>query len=288
LFAIIFLELIKEKFMETNDKDSCENCAGCSKCCGHHKLPAWLLMTLGVLVSLFLLALVVDKGSALVKSFKGQKPDNTISMSAEGKVTATPDMATINIGVMTVKTNAKDAQDENSKKSNKVIDFVMSLGIPKEDVTTSQFNVYPQYNYQSGRNEITGYQATQTIVVKVKGVDKSSESVGKLIDGATDNGANEIQGVSLSFDNPDNLKQEARKIAISKAKEKAIELAQESGLKLGKVVSISENGGSTPYPMYSEAYGMGGGAMDSKTVTPSVPVGSQDVTATMTVVFEVK
>jgi uncharacterized protein YggE len=218
----------------------------------------------------------------------GAKPENTISVSAEGKVKAVPDIAEINLGVLSQGSNPTTAQDENSKKVNKIIDFIKSQGVSKDDIATSQFNVYPQQDYRGGAPVITGYQVNQTITIKVREVDKSTERLGKILAGITESGANQINGVNLSFDDPDNLRQEARKQAIDKAKQKAEELARVAGLKLGKVVNVSESGGSyPPMPYYGDGYGGSGLAME-KSVSPNIEPGQQDITATMTVVFEVK
>jgi uncharacterized protein YggE len=121
-------------------------------------------------------------------------------------------------------------------------------------------------------------------------VDKSQEQVEKVLDGAVNSGANEIQGVHFGFKDPDDLRQQARKLAIAKAKEKALELASEAGLKLGKVVSVSESGGyyPSPLPYAADAYGRGGGGVAEKSVAPSIEPGIQYITQTMTVIFEVK
>ena len=127
---------------------------------------------------------------------------------------------------------------------------------------------------------------TETIEIKIHGVDKSTAVLGKILDGATSLGSNQIQGVNFSFDDPDNLKQEARKQAIDKAKQKAQELADQAGLKLGRIVNINDDSVNypTPVPM---AFGMGG-ASDAKSVAPDIQTGSQDVTASITVIFEIK
>ena len=95
-----------------------------------------------------------------------------MAVSAEGKVQAVPDLATITLGVVSQGSNAADVQDLNSEKINKIIDFVKQQEISKDDISTSQFNIYPQYNYKDGRSEIIGYEARQTITIKVRGVDK--------------------------------------------------------------------------------------------------------------------
>lgn len=245
-----------------------------------------LTKAVGGMLALLLLLLVIGKGYDLYQDFSHKNPKNTISVSAEGKVSAVPDLATVNLGVLTQGPTAAAVQDENSKKINKIIEFVKQQGISKDDIATSQFNIYPQQNYQAGRSIIIGYQANQTITVKIRGVDKSTEKLGKILDGVTNNGANQINGVSLSFDDPDNLRQQAREQAISKAKEKAGELAKIAGLRLGRVINLSESG-NTPGPIPSYVEGFGGGGLE-RSVAPNIEPGNQDITASMTVVFEVK
>jgi uncharacterized protein YggE len=154
-------------------------------------------------------------------------------------------------------------------------------------VQTTQNSLYPNQDYRDGKATITGYQANYTITIKVRGVDEIKNKLGSIISGVTDNGANQINGVALSIDKPDQLKQEAQEKAIENAKQKAKALADAAGLKLGRVVSISDNGSSGyPVPYAADlAYGAGGA---EKSYAPSIEPWSQDVTANMTVVFELK
>lgn len=253
--------------------------------------PKWAVAGVSVLLMLFLALAAVAKYQDLADRYSGRVPKNTMTVTAEGKVKAVPDMATINLGVVTQGPSSAAVQDESSKKVNKIIDFVKQQGVSKDDISTSQFNIYPQYNYKDGKNDIVGYEARQTIVVQVKGVDKSTQVLAKILADSTQAGANEISGVSLGFDDPDNLKQTARAQAIEKAKARAEELAKVSGLSLGRVVSVSQagTGDSGPMPYYG-GYGMGGGGSDAvaKSISPNIEPGSQDVTESMTLTFEVK
>ena len=121
-------------------------------------------------------------------------------------------------------------------------------------------------------------------------MDKDQTILNKILDGVVNNGANQIDGTSLTVEKPTDLQNQARKLAIADAKVKAQELADEAGLKLGKVVSVSESSGGYPGPIpyaMNATYGMGGVAMD-KSIAPDVQVGSQEISQTMTVVFEIK
>lgn len=251
-------------------------------------MPKWLVQSLGGLLVVLVALLVVGKAYDLQQLLANKNPKNTISISAEGKVIAIPDLATVTLGVITTGASANEVQTESSKKINSIIDFVKKQGIEKDDISTSDFSIYPQQDFRDGKTVITGYQANQSISIKVKGVDKTTDKLSKILGGVTSTGANQVNGVSLGFDDPDNLKQQARKAAIEKAKQKAQDLAASAGLRLGKVVSVSESTYSgSPVPMY-DSYGYGGGGAEMKAVSPNIEPGNQDVTANMTVVFEVK
>ncbi len=241
-------------------------------------------MILGILAIVFLALSVADKGYSLSKTFDA-KPENTISISGEGKVAAKPDIATVTVGVTNNAATAKAAQDLNTESMKKIVDFVKKQGIKENDIVTSNFSVYPNYDYANGANRIVSYNANQTLTIKVRGVDQSTNILSQVLGGALDSGSNQIQGVYFGFDDSDALRQEARKQAIEKAKVKAQELADASGIRLGKIVSISENSINMPYPYGFDARseaGFGGGG------SPPIQAGSQDITATMTVIFEVK
>ena len=250
-----------------------------------HTKP-WLWQTLGILLGLFLALLVLDKAHAVWENFRPLVPKNTIVMTAEGKVSATPDLAIVSVGVTSNGSTAKQVTDDMSKKVNQITDFVKQQGIDAKDIATTNFYVNQNYDYTNGTNKPTGYQGSENIVIKIRGVDKSTDRVGKILEGTTINGSNQIQGISFSFDDPDNLKAEARKLAIEKAKQKAQELADETGLKLGRIISVSDSNISYPMPM-PYALSMGGSS-DTKSVTPNIETGSQDITASVSVTFEVK
>lgn len=253
----------------------------------------WWIQAAGILLAAFLAILIIGEVRDLSASISGKKPDNTIAVSAEGKSQVVPDIATVQLGVVTRSKTAKEAQTIATTSIDKITQFAKDLGIAREDITTTQASIYPSYNYRpDGVNEINEYESRQTVSIKVRGVDKSTENLTKLVGGAVDNGANEIYGTNFGVDDPDNARQAARLQAIEKAKQKAKELADAAGLKLGKVVSVSEgssSGVTPPYPYYGE--GMGGAMPVAQTKDASAPAyepGSQEIIQSVTVIFEVK
>ncbi|WKZ29046.1 MAG: SIMPL domain-containing protein [Patescibacteria group bacterium] len=237
--------------------------------------------------NLLLATAVVYLGVMAANAYKENdyigRPDasrDTIAISAEGKVTALPDIATVSVGVQTDNRAVSAAQKENSTKMNAIIEKVKSFGVAAEDIKTSNYSIYPQYDYVNGRQVERGFMVTQNIDVKVRNLD----AIGEILAAAGDLGANQVGGVSFTIDEPEDLRQQARLKALEAAKKKAQALADASGVKLGKVVGFSENEGYVPSPMYyakDAAMGMGGGA------APSISSGSQDVIVNVTVLYEI-
>lgn len=205
---------------------------------------------------------------------------NTVSFSGEGKVTAKPDIAVVNLSILTESVNSKDAQDSNSKKSKAVTDFLKAQGVDEKDVKTAGYNIYPQYRYpQYTKPEISGYQVNQTLEVKIRDLAK----VSAILDGVVAAGANQVNQLTFSIDNPEQLKVEARQKAIEDAKKKAGELEDQLGIRLGRIINFSENVGGYPVPIYygGAKDGMGGGG-------PSVPTGENEVVVNVSITYQIK
>ncbi len=206
---------------------------------------------------------------------------NTVSFSGEGKVSAKPDIAIISAGVLTQNEDSKMAQDANSKKTQAITDYLKKQGIDEKDIKTSDYNVYPQYNYQNGRNDISGYQVSENFQIKVRDLTKISS----LLSGLVSAGANQVNNLGLQIENPDKLQAEAREKAIEDAKQKAGELKGQVGIKLGRIVGFSENsnsGGPIYYDM--KAQGLGGGGAPS----PSISTGQNEITVDVTLIYQIK
>ena len=238
----------------------------------------WRLLALALVVYVGLLARNVHKQYAYIGRPESQR--DTIAISAEGKVTAKPDIAAISIGVQTEKRTVSEAQDENTKRMNAIIEKMKSMGIAAEDIKTTNYNIWPAYDYVNGRSVERGFTVSQSIDVKVRNLDLT----GKVLAAAGELGANQIGGVNFTIDDPEELRQQARLEALDAAKKKAQALAQAAGVKLGKVVGFSESAGGA-LPIYYKAYaeGMGGGGQ----TTPDVQPGSQDVEVNVTVTYEI-
>lgn len=209
---------------------------------------------------------------------------NTVSFSGEGKVVAKPDIAKVQLSIVTDALTSKAARDENSKKSKAVTDYLKKQNVDDRDIKTTGYNIYPQYKYPQygGQPTITGYQVNQSMEVKVRDLDK----VSNILDGVVAAGANQVNQLSFEIDDPEQLQAEARKKAIEAAKEKADELEDQLGIDLGKIVNFSENTGGYPIPIYMKAEidgrdGIGGGG-------PSVPTGENEIVVNVSLTYQIK
>lgn len=205
---------------------------------------------------------------------------NMVSFSGEGKVLAKPDIAALSFTILTEDADSKAAQDNNSAKSARVVDFLKKQGIDEKDVRTAGYNIYPQYRYPTdNKPQVAGYQVNETLEVKLRDLTK----VSSILKGVVSAGANQINSLEFKIDKPDSLRAEARAKAIADAKQKASQLKGQLGIRLGKIINFSENSTGFPPPIYydAKAVGYGGGG-------PSVPTGENEITINVTVTYQIK
>jgi len=213
----------------------------------------------------------------------GRNTRDTITIDGQGKVESKPNIAMVQLGVVSEGKDVKDTQEKNTQKMNSILEAVKFMGIASNDIQTSQYNVNPKYDWNDGKQTLIGYMVSQQISVKVREMDKS----GTIISKAGELGANQIGGVTFTIDDPKLQQQEARRKAISDAQSKAEDVAYHLGMKIVRVVSFSEysGGGVTPRPMYAMDKAV---ANESAMAAPSIEPGSEDVYSNVSVTFEVR
>ena len=209
-----------------------------------------------------------------------------ITVSGDGKVVASPDIAEVSFGVQTgPQVSAKVAVQKLDKDMKSVLAAVKATGIDDKDVRTQQFYLSPMYDWNDGKQTLRGYEASQQVTVKVRDLDK----VGELLSTVSENGVNQIGGISFTIDNPDELQAQARREAIEKAQEKAVKLAKDLGMTLGKLKGYNEGGGyAPPMPYATRSMGVGGGmdAIEEKAI--SVPEGQQEIRVDVSLSYELR
>ena len=202
-----------------------------------------------------------------------------LSVSASADVKRAPDVASIGAGVVTQAADANAAMRANAEQMQKVMAAIRAAGIADKDIRTSGINLSPQYRYAENQPPaITGYQASNNVDLKVRDLGK----LGKVLDALVASGANQVNGPSFEIDQPDAVQDEARRAALDKAQARAQMYAKSLGLRVRRIVSISEGGGFNP-PMPMPMVRMAAMAKDAGT---EVSPGENTVSASIDVVFE--
>lgn len=205
----------------------------------------------------------------------------TFDVTGEGKVTAIPDLALINVGVSASALTVKEAQDQLNKNINKVSDAIKKLGIDSKDIQTTNYNINPDYDFSLGTQKIKGYSANTNLSIKVRQIDKAND----VIDQATANGANQVGGISFDVDDKSKFEDQARQQAVGEAKKKAENAAKIAGFRLGRIINYSENqsGFFRPVPMMARLDMKAEGGAPTE-----VEPGSTDITVSITLSYEIQ
>jgi uncharacterized protein YggE len=247
----------------------------------------WFWVLLDALLAAIIIGVLGVGLPALVQWASSVPPARTITVSAEGKTTATPDLAEITFSVVTTGQNPQTLEANNTSKMNAALEFLTSQNIATSDIATTGYDLEPAYNYDNNtqRNYITGYTLTQTVTVKIHDL----SSVATVLGGLAPLGVNQIGGVDFTFNDPDTFLAVARADAMNKAEIEARQMAGEAGTSLGAVVNISENGViPQPYRTYNMAASTAGMAVPEAVSTPNIQPGSQDVTDNVTITYALR
>ena len=211
---------------------------------------------------------------------EGTENLKTISLTGSGSSSAQADQATVNLGVQIISESASDAIGENAETMTAVIEAIKALGVSEDDIVTTSYSVYPQYDWTEDGRVFTGYSVTNLVQVTVKDLD----IVGDVIDAAAVAGANQINGISfeLSDAKREELKTNAYIAALTDAQDKADVIAETLGLTITGVQSVTENS-YTPVRSYDYAESA---AMDgAKSFSTPIVSGDLSVTVSVHIVF---
>jgi len=200
-----------------------------------------------------------------------------LNVTGQSDIFLSPDIAYVYVGVHTESENVADALSENNAQSQAISSTLEDLGIAKEDIQTSAFNIYPYQDYgpygPSPESEVppTKYAVDNTVFVTVRELDQ----LGKILDSVVRNGANSIHSVEFDVQDKTEALAQARKEAIENGRDLAEEMAAAAGVTLGDLMSLSVHGSSNTQPMFSNK-GIGGVSMAA-----DVPVSAGQLVLTM-------
>lgn len=239
------------------------------------------ILGLGVLVAGLLASCAGGVSPTSVATPTPNPTDHTISVSGEGKIYVSPDVAVATLGVETRNPDVTAAVTDNTAKAKAVGDAIRALGVQDKDIQTSNFTVYSQ-DITGPNGQSTGqvnYVVDNSVSITIRDLSK----VGQILGAALGAGANTVQGVSFSLQDQTQAMSQARVKAVADAQARAATLAGAAGVKLGAPLSISE-GVVSPMPVMAAALGLGGGGGGSVPVSS----GTVSVDVSVTMVFQIQ
>ena len=208
-----------------------------------------------------------------------------LSLSAQGESRRVPDIAMFSTGVVTQAANASEALRENNRRMDAVVAALKRAGIADRDIQTSTISLSPRYSNpdrdaalrarQAGQPyvppeeqapRIIGYEARNTVQVRVRNL----ANMGQVIDTLVSVGANEVNGPNFTLDEQDAALDEARAEAVAKGRQMAETYARAAGMRVGRILSISEGGGH--YPVRQAIMVTGSRAGGAPPSAPPAPV----------------
>lgn len=262
---------------------------------GAKRVSRWAASALFFL-SLFLVIKVIADLKKLPRVGDEIYPQSTISVTGDAEVYAVPDIAEFSFTVTELAGTVKQAQDKVNEKINAALSAVRGSGVEDKDIKTTYYSAYPKYEWNqpictaiycpSGKSVLVGYEVSQTILVKVRDMDKVADLVTKVGEVSVSS----VSDIQFSVDDKDKYIDQAREEAIAEAKTKAKTLAKQLGIKLGKFMYYSDNSDSGC--LYG-CYGKGGSSeaydvSEARVMTAELPEGQNKITANISITYEVK
>jgi uncharacterized protein len=290
--------------MMSNDMDShggyCDASCGCGPAYGGVS-PHWSKCFAALTIGLFFLGMSVIAfqqifGNGWFENIKAEVTSQpyarTITVTGEGKITAKPDLARVSLSVVSTGATVEAVSTDNNQKMAAIAQEIKNLGIKAEDIQTSQYNLYPQYDYnnpiylegdvKTEAPRILGYNLSQSLDVKIRDL----ALIDQVLDKGTAAGANQVGALSFEIDDDGALKQDARDEAFKIAREKADKMASAAGVRIGRVVTFSEGFGG-PMPVYAN-FSREMAQDSASAVGAAVEVGSQELAINVSVTYEIE
>jgi|GEM_PF-218666 len=262
------------------DKDECCGGHGDHHGCHHHRCKGvGFIIGLILLTGIIIIAILRDR--IVSPQFK------SVTITGQGKVSYTPDLAIVTLGVQIDKVAKPDeALNQLNSKVADIIAAVKAVGIAPADIQTQNYSLYPQYDYKDNVSVVAGYNANEQLIIKVSGYDQDQTKLSQVIAAASKAGANQVNNLSFDASNMNDLKQEARVKAIADAKAKSTALAESAGVKLKDIIGWYENM-TVPITYSTADYGKGGMGAGG-VVSPETPAGDREVIMEIGVTYNIK
>ena len=248
------------------------------------KKTRWLIPCLIVVLALGVVGCYVPSGSQGSISISPQQ-NTGIWVTGTGEVMAVPDIAELSLGIEARADTVDEAQTQASEAMHDVMEALKDNGVAEKDIQTQRFSIYPVTKWikDEDKEEIIGYRVTNMVTAKIREVDKA----GVIIDSVAKAGGDltRIQGINFSVDDPEPYYEQARDKALKDAKNKAAQLADLAGVKLGKPTYISE--GSVYVPRVSADYFLEKAGAPVPSAPPPISPGELKITINVQVAYEI-
>jgi uncharacterized protein YggE len=179
-------------------------------------------------------------------------PEGRVVVIGEASVSVPPDYAQVDSGVTTRAKTVREAVEANSRLMAAITAALVEAGIRQADIQTSRFSVQPVYAPQEPRSEpkLTGYSVSNQVRVKIRQIDKAGDILDRLVAA----GATNVGNIAFLVSEPSKVLDRTREAAMADARRKAEVYARASGLRLGRVIWITEDAGfPPPMPMRAPA-----------------------------------
>ncbi len=237
-------------------------------------------------LALLALAATAYAGVMVYQAVLGQPA--TISVSGQGKMKYTPDIADVDVSLISKNVDPAKVQQESDAKMAQVVSYLKDQGIKEEDIKTTSYSLYPEY--QQGPNMtntsvIVGYTLNQGVEFRCRDLSK----VGTIVGGLSQAGANSVGGIrfSLSDEKMESLTLQAKQLGIQKAEAELASMKSVLGFRSARLVGV---GTSVIYPQsYQASYktlGMGGA--DASSAPAPIQAGTGEITVPVSMTYEIR
>ncbi len=251
-----------------------------------------ILLAVGVVVMLMMISVAGCSAGGVLAADTAQ-PINVnvgnqqtgIWVNGEGKITVTPDLATITLGVASQSASVAEAQAKAAVAMDDIMNALAKKGVAKKDIQTRYFNIQQmtRWDDKTQTQIVIGYMVSNSVVAKLRDM----QIVGEVIDAVAVAGGDltRINGINFSIEKPEKLHKQVRELAMNDAKSKAEQIASLSGVTLGKPTYIVENSASpVNYPQsYYKMDSVAGAAP-----TTAISAGEMDITLNVQVCYAIK
>jgi uncharacterized protein YggE len=237
---------------------------------------AWLALLLGA--GAIAAPAAAQQAAPITQTIAGTRLD----ISATGEATRVPDIAIISAGVVTRAATATEALGQAADRMEKVRAALARAGIAPRDIQTSSVNLNPEYRYENNQPpQLVGYSASNQLTVRFRDIRNS----GKILDALVREGANQINGPTLTIDHPEAALDEARTKAVAIGRARADLYARALGMRVVRLVSVSEGGANYPVPPPMPMYAR---AESSQAADTKIEAGEQKLSVSLSMVFELQ